>query len=119
SFAYGSAEEIAEAYEAREFGKVLREVMRIAGRVNERCDQAKPWELAKDPARRAELQDVCTDALNAFRVLTYYLAPVLPAVAEKAGRMLGLPLPLRWSDLKLGATSIRPYEHLMARIDPK
>ena len=48
------------SYEAREFGKVLREVMRIADRVNERFDQAKPWELAKDPARRDELHDVCT-----------------------------------------------------------
>ena len=65
--------------------------MRIADRINERFDQAKPWELAKDPARRAELQDVCTDALNAFRVLTYYLAPVLPALAAKVARMLGMP----------------------------
>jgi len=118
-FAYASAEDIAEAYEAREFGKVLREVMRIADRANERFDQAKPWALAKDPARRAELHEVCTDAVNAFRVLTYYLAPVLPATAEKVARMLGLPLPLRWSDLKLTPTTIRPYEHLMARIDPK
>jgi methionyl-tRNA synthetase len=52
-------------------------------------------------------------------VLTYYLAPVLPVTAEKVAQMLGLPLPLRWSDLELTPTSIRPYEHLMARIDPK
>jgi len=118
-FAFASAGDIAEAYQAREFGKVLREVMRIADRVNERFDQTKPWALAKDPARRGELQDVCTDALSAFRVLTYYLAPVMPVTAEKVARMLGLPLPLRWSDLELTPTSIRPYEHLMARIDPK
>ena len=67
--------------------------MRIADRINERFDQAKPWELAKDPSRRAELQDVCTDALNAFRVLTYYLAPVLPALADKVARMLDMPRP--------------------------
>jgi methionyl-tRNA synthetase len=117
--AWGSAAEIAEGYEAREFAKVLREVMRIADRINERFDQAKPWELAKDPSRRAELQDVCSDTLNAFRVLTYYLAPVLPALAEKVARMLDMPLPLRWDDLEGVATSTRPYEHLMARIDPK
>jgi methionyl-tRNA synthetase len=117
--AWRSEEEIAEAYDAREYGKVLREVMRIADRVNERFDQAKPWELAKDPSRRAELQDVCTDALNAFRVLTYYLAPVLPALADKVARMFDLPLPLRWDDIENVATSIRPYEHLMARIEPK
>jgi len=117
--AWGSDEQIAADYEAREFGKVLREVMRIADKINERFDQAKPWELAKDPSRRAELQDVCSDALNAFRVLTYYLAPVLPALAEKVATWLGMPLPLRWDDLKGVATSTRPYTHLMARIDPK
>jgi len=119
STARGSADQIAADYEAREFGKILREVMRIADRVNERFDQAKPWELAKDPARRAELQDVCSDALNAFRVLTYYLAPVLPALAEKVAGLLGMPVPLRWKDLEGVATSIRPYEHLMSRIDAK
>ena len=117
--AWGSEEEIAEGYEAREYGRVLREVMRIADRTNERFDRAKPWELAKDPSRRAELHDVCTDTLNAFRVLTYYLAPVLPALADKVARMLDMPRPLRWDDIKHVATSMRPYEHLMARIDPK
>jgi methionyl-tRNA synthetase len=117
--AWGSEEEIADWYEAREFGKIVREAMRIADRYNERFDRAKPWELAKDPSRRAELQDVCTDALDAFRVLTYYLAPVLPALADNVARMFDLPLPLRWEDIPKVAQSIRPYEHLMSRIDPK
>jgi len=117
--AWGAEETIAEGYASREFGKVLREVMRIADRVNERFDQAKPWELAKYPAKRDELQDVCSDALNAFRVLTYYLAPVLPVVTENAAKMLGIALPLRWADIKLSATSTQPYVHLMTRIDPK
>ncbi len=117
--ARGSEEVIAEAYEAREYGKGLREVMRIADRINERFDQAKPWELAKDPTRRPELQDVCTDALNAFRVLTYYLAPVLPALADNVARMLDMPRPLRWADIGHVATSIRPYTHLMARDRPE
>jgi len=117
--AWGSEDEVSEAYDAREYGRVLREVMRIADRINERFDQAKPWELAKDPSRRAELQDVCTDAINAFRVLTYYLAPVLPALADHVARMLDMPRPLRWDDIKHVATSMRPYEHLMSRIDPK
>ncbi len=117
--AWAEQEGIAEAYEAREFGKVLRDVMRIADRINERFDQAKPWEAAKDPARRTELQDVCTDALNAFRALTYYLAPVLPRVAERVAAMFGLAVPLRWDDIERSATSIRPYEHLLSRIDPK
>jgi methionyl-tRNA synthetase len=117
--AWASAESIAEAYESREFGKVLREVMRIADRVNERFDQAKPWELAKDPSRRDELQDVCSDALNAFRALAYYLTPVLPALAENVAAMFDMPRPLRWDDIERVAVAITPYKHLMARIDPK
>ena len=117
--AWGSAETIAAAYESREFGKALREIMRVADKVNERFDEAKPWLLAKDSARRDELQDVCSDALNAFRALTYYLAPVLPDLARRAAKLLDLPWPLKWSDVETSATVIRPYEHLMARIDPR
>jgi len=65
------------------------------------------------------LQDVCSDALNAFRALTYYLAPVLPDVATRVAAMFGLASPLKWSDIELDATSIKPYEHLMQRVDPK
>ena len=117
--ATGSSETIAKLYESREFGKVLREVMRIADVVNERFDKAKPWDLAKDPAKRDELQDVCSDALNAFRALTYYLAPVLPELAANAAKMLDMPYPLRWSDIETLAVTTLPYTHLMSRLDPK
>jgi methionyl-tRNA synthetase len=117
--AWAARPAIEEAYEAREFGKAVREIMRVADRVNERFDQAKPWEIAKDPARRDELQDVCSDTLNAFRALTYYLAPVLPGVAERVAALLSLPAPLAWSDIERVAHAVRPYEHLMTRIDPK
>ncbi len=116
--AWAAKDIVADAYAKREFGKVLREAMRIADRVNERFDQAKPWELAKDPARRDELHDVCTDALLAFRALTYYLAPVLPDVAKRVATMFGLPSSLAWSDIERTAESIRPYEHLITRVDP-
>ncbi|MDQ2962964.1 MAG: methionine--tRNA ligase [Pseudomonadota bacterium] len=119
SIAWASKDSIADAYTAREYGKVLREVMRIADRVNERFDQARPWDLAKDESKRESLQDICSDALNAFCALTYYLAPVLPQTAERAAAMLGLTLPLRWEDLERVAVSIQPYEHLMSRVDPK
>jgi methionyl-tRNA synthetase len=117
--AWAARETIEEAYEAREFGKAVREIMRVADRVNERFDQAKPWELAKDPARRDELQDVCSDTLNAFRALSYYLAPVLPEVARRVAALFAQPWPLAWSDIERVAPSIGPYEHLMTRIDPK
>src|ERR1051325_5134549 len=64
AIALGSEDVIREAYESREFGKVVREVMRVADLVNQRYDQQKPWELAKDPGRRADLQRVCTDAIR-------------------------------------------------------
>ena len=117
--AWASGEGIAQDYATREFGKVMREVMRIADRVNERFDQAKPWELAKDSTRRDELQDVCSDALNAFRALTYYLAPVLPDLATRVASMFSSPLPLRWQDIEQVAETIKPFKHLMSRIDPK
>ncbi|MEP7208485.1 MAG: methionine--tRNA ligase, partial [Casimicrobiaceae bacterium] len=117
--ACAAAAEIAQFYAQREFGKVVREVMRVADRTNERFDQAKPWELAKNQAARDELHDVCSDTLNAFAMLTVYLAPILPVTAERVARMLGLPLPLRWDALDHWITRTEPYTHLMTRIDPK
>ncbi len=117
--AWSAKELIAEAYEAREFGRVVREIMRLADRINERFDQARPWELAKDPGARAHLHEVCSDALNAFRALTYYLAPILPRTAEDAAAMFGIAAPLRWGDVERVAERITPYKHLMTRIDPK
>jgi methionyl-tRNA synthetase len=114
------ADEAARLYAAREFGKVLREAMRIADGINEAFDAAQPWLLAKDPARRDELQTVCTRALQGFQLLTVLLAPVLPAVASRVAReLLGLGRDLVWADAWEEPASIRPYTHLMTRIDPR
>src|SRR4051812_36850613 len=75
--AVGIDDKIAAAYEGREFGRVVREVMAVADGVNQAFDQAKPWDLVKDPARRDELHRACSDALHAFFALTVYLAPML------------------------------------------
>ena len=107
-------------YDAREFGKVLRDAMRIADGINEAFDAAEPWLLAKDPAKRDELQTVCSKALQGFQLLTVMLAPVLPAVASRVARELfGLERDFVWADAWAEPASIRPYQHLMARIDPK
>jgi methionyl-tRNA synthetase len=79
---------VRQLYDEREFGKALREVMLLADRVNEYVDRHKPWELAKQAGMDAALQDVCSVCIEAFRVLTVYLKPVLPALAVQ-GR--GLP----------------------------
>ena len=94
-------DEVLKAYEAREFGKVVREVMAIADRVNQRFDQAKPWELVKDPSAREDLHRACSDAIHAFFTLTVYLAPMLPATAARVARELfGLESPLTFEDRK-------------------
>ncbi len=113
-------EDVAAAYEGREFGKVVREVMAVADRVNQRFDQAKPWELAKDGARREELHRVCSDAVHAFFTLTVYLAPILPATAARVARELfGLDRDLAFADRKWRATTLQPFKHLMTRVDEK
>ena len=107
-------------YEEREFGKALREVMLLADRVNEYVDQHKPWELAKQPGMDAALQDVCSVCIEAFRVLTVFLKPVLPALAAQVEAFLQIP-PLAWADAQraLREHQIGEYHHLMQRVDPK
>ncbi len=113
-------DEIAAAYEGREFGKVVREVMSVADRVNQRFDQAKPWELVKDPSRTDELHRACSDAIHAFFTLTVYLAPMLPATASRAARELfGLDRSLGFEDRKLRPTRIRPFKHLVTHVEEK
>ncbi|WP_077033576.1 methionine--tRNA ligase [Pelomonas sp. KK5] len=116
--AHGAA--IAELYEEREFGKALREIMGLADKVNEYVDANKPWELAKKEGADQVLQDVCSTCIEAFRVLTVYLKPVLPALAAKVEVFLNVA-PLAFADAQkpLGAHTIGTYAHLMQRVDPK
>ena len=111
---------IGTLWDEREFGKALREVMLLADRVNEYVDRHKPWELAKDATRGADLQRACSVCIEAFRLLTIYLKPVLPALAAKVEAFLGVP-PLLWADAArtLGAHRIGEYKHLMQRVDQK
>jgi methionyl-tRNA synthetase len=107
-------------YEAREYSRVLRDAMRIADRINEAFDAAEPWRLARDTSRRDELQTICSQALQGFQLLTVLLAPVLPAVASRVARELfGLGRDFVWSDAWKEPVSVRPYQHLITRIDPK
>jgi methionyl-tRNA synthetase len=115
------ADAIAADYDAREFGRAIRQVMFLADRVNQYVDEQKPWEIAKEPGQDAALQWFCTLYLELFRILTVYLKPVLPKVAEEVEEFLGLK-PLAWEDvatpLKPGHT-VQPYRHIVSRIDPK
>jgi len=111
---------IANLYEGREYGKALREVMALADQANQYVDDAKPWELAKTSENDARLQEVCSVALNLFRMLTIFLKPVMPRIAEQVEAFLAIPS-LSWNDANRALTNhtITPYKHLLTRIDPK
>jgi methionyl-tRNA synthetase len=112
---------IRDAYEQRDFGQALRLTMRLADLANRYVADCAPWEIARDGTRRAELQAVCSAAINLFRLLTLLLKPVVPQLAARAEGFLGIT-PLRWSDASVrlpDGHKIKPYEHLLTRVDPK
>ena len=111
---------IAELYEAREYGKAMRAIMELTDAVNVFIDANKPWELARVEGQDAELHRVCSICLEAFRILTVYLAPVLPSVAEKAYAFLNIPSQM-WSDVATplsSAYAINAYKHMLTRVEP-
>ncbi len=115
------ADAIAQAYEARDTARAAREAMLLCDRVNAYVDANKPWELAKQEGQDARLQDVCSTCIEAFRLLTIYLKPMLPAVAAQVEAFLQVP-PLAFADAQtlLGAGhTIGAYQHLMQRVDVK
>ena len=109
---------IIAAYEARDTARAAREIMLLCDKVNSYVDANKPWELAKQEGQDARLHDVCTTCIQAFRLLTIYLKPMLPAVAAQVEAFLKVP-PLQFADAEqlLGAGhEIGQYQHLMQRV---
>ena len=112
---------ITDWYEQRETGKVVREVMALCDKVNAYVDANKPWEIAKAPDQYERLHDVCTTCIEAFRILTIYLKPMLPKLAADVAFFLMVP-PESFDDVKtpLGpGAQIGEYTHLMQRVDAK
>ncbi|MCO6526684.1 methionine--tRNA ligase [Snodgrassella sp.] len=115
------SEAIAASFEAREYARALREIMSLADVVNEYVDANKPWELARQECQEVRLQQVCSELINAFRILTVYLSPVLPQLATKVAAFLNVT-PLSWNDsmtLLPADHSINTYQHLMQRVEQK
>ena len=121
-----ASSDIAQLYEQREFGKVQRSIMELADQVNIFVDSNKPWEIAKflkteeSPENLKRLQEVCSITLEAFRILTIYLKPVLPELAKNVEAFLNIE-PLQWASVDQSLTEkniIKPYQHLMSRVDP-
>ena len=111
---------IAELYEAREYGKAMRAIMELTDAVNVFIDANKPWELARVEGQDAELHRVCSICLEAFRILTVYLSPVLPTVAEKAYAFLNIASQM-WTDVATPLSSvnaINAYKHMLTRVEP-
>lgn len=114
-----AGEEIAAAYEARDTSRAMRTIMALADRANEFVEARAPWQLKKDPEKQDELLEVCAIALNLFRQMTIYLAPVLPRFAEESARLLSIEEPTKWQDAESPVVSltVAKFVHLMQRVD--
>jgi methionyl-tRNA synthetase len=114
----GAAARVAAHYEGRDTARALRDIMQLADQVNEYVDRHKPWELAKQSEQQQALHAVCSTCVACFRVLTVYLKPVLPQLAQRVEQWLGVA-PLSWQDAGHALPSghrIGPYQHLMQRV---
>ncbi len=114
-----AGDHIAALYEQREYGAAIREIMALADRANRYVDLHKPWALAKDRSRAAEVLAVATQGVNLFRVLMVYLTPVLPRMSEAAGKFLGAPIN-SWQDAAtpLLGVPLNAYQPLATRLEP-
>ena len=116
-----AAPAIAQHFEAREYGKALREIMFHTDNANAFVDQVKPWELSKKANKESDLHQCCSEAINIFRLLTIYLKPVLPRLATQVETLLNVP-PFEWADAQSwlpAGHKINEYKHLMTRVDAK
>ena len=116
-----AADSIKESFANREYSKALREIMALTDKANGFVAEQAPWVMAKDETKTAELQMVCSDALEMFRLLTLYLKPVLPKLAAEIEQFLNIQ-PMLWGAVNTSLTGqhkINEYAHLITRIDPK
>ncbi|MDP1574473.1 MAG: methionine--tRNA ligase [Coxiellaceae bacterium] len=115
-----ASESIAAAYEALNNHRAVKEIMLLADRANQYIDLNKPWSLAKEEGRENDVQLICTQGLNLFRLLTLYLKPILPITAEKSEKFLNIDA-LQWSDVAtpLLNHTINSFEPLMQRVTPE
>jgi len=114
----GGAHFIYEAYDAREFGKAIRDIMKHADAINQYVAAEAPWNIAKDPTRREELHRVCSRALHGFYFLSILLSPVLPQTTSRVARELfKMRRDFKWSDIEEWPSSIHPFKPLMQRVE--
>jgi methionyl-tRNA synthetase len=121
-FVQGAAasETIAAAYENCDYNAAMREIMLLADRANQYIDAQQPWTLRKDPARAADVRNICSVALNLFRQIAVYLTPVLPRLSIQTGELLSSPI-TNWGDAQrqLVGLEVTEFQHMMKRVDPE
>lgn len=112
-----AGDEIAKAYEEKDYAKAIRRIMELADAANPFVEHSKPWEMKKDPERQEDLKAVCTIAVNLFRQLMVYLAPVLPKLAEQSSDWLNEPI-TTWEQSKtpLLGTSVGKFSRMLDRV---
>jgi len=113
-----AGEDIAALYEAREFGRAMREIIALADRANQYIDEKKPWLMAKEEGKDDDVQAVCSTGINLFRVLMTYLKPVLPTMANRAEDFLQVSLDWHLLRGALVNHQLQPFKPLLQRIDP-
>ncbi|WP_047462806.1 methionine--tRNA ligase [Vibrio fluvialis] len=114
-----AADRIAELYEAREFGRAIREITALADKANQYVDEKAPWVVAKQEGQDQALQDICTVGINLFRVLLTYLKPVMPALAARSEAFLNQELTWDGVAQPLTGHTVSAFKALFNRIDPK
>ena len=114
---------IAQAYDNREFSRAIREIMGVADEANQYVNNRQPWIVAKQAGSDAELQAICCQGLNLFRLLITWLSPVTPSLAQRSSSFLCCDIsePGQWSNLSQPLLNhrISEYQHLLTRINPK
>lgn len=116
----GVAETVAKAYEARDYARATREIMRLADHINEYVNQQEPWKVAKDPERQQELLRICTRSLQGFHALSILLSPLLPALTQRVARdFFSMDRDFLWQDLLEPPARVEPYQHLMTRLEAR
>lgn len=116
-----AADGIRDSFDNRDTARALRDIMALADKANAYVAEHAPWELAKQPEQTAALHEVCSAALEIFRLLTLYLKPVLPGLAQAIETFLNID-PLTWADIDRplpAGHQIQAFQHLITRIDPK
>ncbi|OZG72483.1 methionine--tRNA ligase [Hahella sp. CCB-MM4] len=110
---------IADAYEKREFGRAIRDIMALADIANGYIAEKEPWKLAKEEGKEQEVIDVCSNGINMFYILMTYLAPVVPEMAKKAEEYLNVNLHWKAAPTPLTDHAVNKFKAMLTRVDPK